>query len=191
LGVHAKLSHDAALAGNADFQALGALVDGLKQISSARLDSQAEATPKVAVNPASVLEALGILMEPALRDKGAVVRWDIAESLPDVRGDHHTLLRVFMNLAQNSLRAMENSKEKQLTIFASREDAGRVVVRFRDTGAGVAYPERLFKPFQPEADGTGLGLYVSRALVRSLGGDLRYEPQAVGAGFAVEVVSAV
>jgi len=62
-----------------------------------------------------------------------------------------------------------------------------VVVRFRDTGPGVANPEYLFKPFQPDAHSTGLGLYVSRAVLRSHGGDLRYEPCSEGSCFVVQL----
>jgi signal transduction histidine kinase len=55
-----------------------------------------------------------------------------------------------------------------------------------DTGPGIPAPERLFEPFQPGADGAGLGLYVSRAMLRSYGGELRYEPQESGSCFVVE-----
>jgi signal transduction histidine kinase len=60
-------------------------------------------------------------------------------------------------------------------------------VRFQDTGPGITEPARLFAPFQPGADGSGLGLYVSRAVVRSYGGELRFEPQDSGACFRVEI----
>ena len=50
-------------------------------------------------------------------------------------------------------------------------------MRFEDSGPGIAAPERLFQPFQQGAEGTGLGLYISRAVLRSYGGDLRFEPQ--------------
>jgi len=43
----------------------------------------------------------------------------------------------------------------------------------------------LFHPFQPGAISTGLGLYVSRAIVRSYGGDLIYEERTRGACFAI------
>ena len=62
-----------------------------------------------------------------------------------------------------------------------------VVVRFRDTGPGVAHPEALFRPFQPGAESHGLGLYISRAILRSHGGGLRYEPEDTGSCFAVEL----
>ena len=75
---------------------------------------------------------------------------------------------------------------RELSIAAAVEDQ-KVIVRFLDSGAGVRAPERLFAPFQPGANRTGLGLYVSRAVVRSYGGDLRFEPQTSGACFAVEL----
>jgi len=60
-------------------------------------------------------------------------------------------------------------------------------VRFRDTGPGVAHPEELFQPFQPGAHSVGLGLYITRAILRSHGGGLRYEPPETGSCFAVEL----
>jgi two-component system, LuxR family, sensor kinase FixL len=62
-----------------------------------------------------------------------------------------------------------------------------VVVRLYDTGPGVAQPDDLFKPFQPGAHSHGLGLYISRAILRSHGGNLRYEPQPAGSCFMVEL----
>jgi len=62
-----------------------------------------------------------------------------------------------------------------------------VLVRFRDSGPGVAHPEDLFRPFQAGAHSFGLGLYVSRAILRSQGGGLRYEPQTGGSCFTVEL----
>lgn len=59
------------------------------------------------------------------------------------------------------------------------------MVRFEDTGTGIANPENLFRPFQRDAQATGLGLYVSRAVLKSLGGDLLLEPRNQGCCFAV------
>jgi signal transduction histidine kinase len=73
---------------------------------------------------------------------------------------------------------------KRLRI-AAREEEGTVVIRFEDTGTGVASPENLFRPFQRGAESSGLGLYVSRAIMRSFGGELSYEPGSEGCCFAV------
>jgi signal transduction histidine kinase len=65
-----------------------------------------------------------------------------------------------------------------------------VTVRFFDTGPGVSDPRQLFEPFQPGAQASGLGLYLSRTFVRVFNGDLCYEPQAEGCCFAVLLAKA-
>jgi signal transduction histidine kinase len=71
-----------------------------------------------------------------------------------------------------------------VTIAVSVE-AETVTVRFVDTGCGVADVQGLFRPLTSGAGGSGLGLYVSRALVKSFGGELVYEPRESGCCFAV------
>ena len=61
----------------------------------------------------------------------------------------------------------------------------QIFVRVIDSGSGVRAPADLFKPFQQRAESTGLGLYLSRAFMRSFRGDLRYEATAQGACFVV------
>ena len=99
-------------------------------------------------------------------------------------------MQVFLNLSKNSQRAMQHTarKELRISVFAEPE---RVCVRVSDTGCGVSSPERLFRPLQDGAEATGLGLYISRALMRAFGGDLRYEPQPAGCCFSIEVPALV
>lgn len=78
------------------------------------------------------------------------------------------------------------TETKQLCVTASEEDSW-VVVRFEDTGVGIASSENLFRPFQRFASVGGLGLYVSRAIMRSFGGELAYEGRSAGCCFAVSV----
>jgi C4-dicarboxylate-specific signal transduction histidine kinase len=72
-----------------------------------------------------------------------------------------------------------------LTISAEANNNSTVTVRFRDTGAGVRNPESLFRPFHKATDANGLGLYVSRAIIRSFRGELVHEPAEDGCCFAV------
>jgi len=136
-----------------------------------------------------VLEEARIIVEPAAREAGIAVTWQVPAGLPLVQGDHLSLLQVFLNLARNSQRALEEAARKDLAVEVSC-GGEMVTVRFRDTGGGVRAPERLFQPFQAGAEEAGLGLYVSRAMLRSCGGDLRYEPQPGGACFVAELAAA-
>jgi C4-dicarboxylate-specific signal transduction histidine kinase len=133
------------------------------------------------------LEELRIVTESSLREEGISMRWDLPEGLPCVWADRHRLLQVLLNLVKNSQRAMQGREVKELSISASREGK-RVVLRVRDSGRGIANPEHLFRPFQPGAESTGLGLYLSRAFVRAFEGNLRYEPGPACCCFALDLV---
>jgi len=185
--VYANLSRNESLAQSEDFRALGDLVEGLGRIATLEL-RQSTGTPELnGVDLQSVLDELRIVIEPAFRESGISIRWELPEVLPRVWADRQNLLQVFLNLTKNSERAMRDQGRKELIVSASISGQ-RVVVRVRDTGPGIAAPERLFQPFQRGAEATGLGLYLSRAFVKAFTGDLRYEPEATGCCFAVELM---
>jgi PAS domain S-box-containing protein len=173
------------LAGAEEYQALGSLIRGLEKIASSGL-RVASAHEAAVADLGTVLDEARIVIEPSLREAGVDLVWEVGTVLPRVQADHHSLLQVFVNLARNSEQALEQSDRRELRIEAGLEN-DLAVVRFRDTGPGVAHPEELFRPFQPGAHSFGLGLYVSRAILRAHGGGLRYEPQPAGACFAVEL----
>jgi two-component system sensor kinase FixL len=182
---HAALSAAGGVEDNEQYQVLGTLIRGLEKIASSglRVASDREA---VVADLGTVLDETRIVIEPALREAGISVVWDVSGGLPLVQADHHSLLQVFVNLARNSQQALETGARREVRIQAAVE-SDLVVVRFRDTGPGVAHPEELFRPFQPGAHAYGLGLYISRAILRAHGGGLRYEPESGGSCFAVEL----
>src|SRR3954454_8985611 len=91
-----------------------------------------------------------------------------------------------LTLSQTALRAVEHSSHKRLSVEA-RVEEDIAIIRLRDTGPGVANPALLFQAFRPghDSNGSGLGLYVSRAMARSFGGDLRYVPLDEGGCFEI------
>jgi signal transduction histidine kinase len=183
LVVHKNLSQIGELEANEDFKALGTLIQSLDRVSALELGSTPPQNGEV-VELTSVLEEFRILIETASRESQIDVRWHLDASLPLVWADRYGLTQVFLNLAKNSQRAMTSTGRKELRISAG-EEGGTVVLRFEDTGTGIASPDHLFKPFRRGAESTGLGLYVSRAIMRSFGGDLRYEPRPEGCCFAI------
>jgi two-component system, LuxR family, sensor kinase FixL len=170
------------------FHALGAVIEALENISSSGLRLAAH-SPAAVADLGMVLDEARVLIDASFRDEGATAKWAIPDSLPLVEADHHSLLQVFLNLARNSESAMKQAHERLLQVEASI-DRDTVRIRFRDSGPGVANPELLFRPFQPGASATGLGLYISRAVLKSYGGDLYLDSDAHGACFVVQLWTA-
>jgi PAS domain S-box-containing protein len=186
--VHSKLARDERLALNEDFSALGTLVQGLEKMAGLELRHTTQPVVE-SIDVRSVLEELRIVIEPSFHESGMSIMWEIADFLPRVWADHQGLLQAFLNIAKNSQRAMLGQSRRELLIRASVEPAS-VVVRFIDSGPGVSNPERLFAPFQPGAQSSGIGLYLSRTFARAFHGDIEYEPQEQGACFAVTLALA-
>lgn len=181
--VYKNLSKVAHLDNNRDFQALSTLVEGLEKIASLDITPSTQQSLRAIEIPA-LLDELRLLIEPSLHEAGVQAIWRISQGLPQVAADRYGLMQVFLNLVKNSRQAMQDSKQKQLTITVVAEEQG-LIIRFEDTGHGVAAPEKLFQPFQTGAAVTGLGLYVSRAILRTFHGELNYEPRDNGCSFAI------
>ena len=164
-----------------EVEGLSALASGLDKLVSSELHPRAPVSYDTA-GVRAVLDQLRIVIEPWFEDAKLV--WREAADLPLVRADQHALLQVFLNLARNAKRALETAPKKELGIDARVQD-GRVVVNFRNLGKPPQDPETLFLPFAGPDRDTGVGLYVSKAIVRSFGGDLRYEPMPDGSCFTV------
>ena len=182
--VHQNLARTESLGDSKDFEALGSLVLALERIAAVDLRQSGEQATEVDLN--SVLDDLRIVISPALRDENVSGTWLTEEDLPLVWADRTTLMQVFLNLTTNSRRALSQMTDRNLSITARRDVRG-VVVDFIDNGGGVKNPELLFHPFQDGAQANGLGLYLSRAFMRSFGGELRHQPVPGGACFTVEL----
>jgi two-component system sensor kinase FixL len=170
---------------DSEMECLEELAKGLENVASLDLRSASqEAVHEVTLQ--RVFENLRIIVEPDWQEIGGSIEWVIPEHLSRVFADPHGLLQTFLNLSRNSCRAVSECSVRVLTITVS-EDEHKSTVRFRDTGPGVREPRRLFQPFQELAEVTGMGLYVSRAILRSYGGELRYEQSSGGACFVVEL----
>lgn len=186
--VHQNLANGGLLAGNKDFEALGNLIVALERIASVNLRQSGNQAAEVDL--ATLLDELKIVVAPSLHEENIEVQWTVEPGLPLVWADRPSLMQVFLNLITNSVRALSRKDHRALSITA-KSDGNRVLVECADNGGGVTHPEHLFRPFQAGAEATGLGLYLSRAFVRSFGGELRYHPLPDGACFIVNLAPAV
>lgn len=115
-----------------------------------------------------------LIREAQERSATIEVRQELGE-IPPVVGRPSELLEALVNLIVNAVEAMPGGGV--LTLKTALEE-GTVLVRVEDTGTGIpaAAQAQLFAPFfTTKAQGTGLGLSVSREIVRRHGGDLTVE----------------
>jgi signal transduction histidine kinase len=114
---------------------------------------------------------------------GVPVRWRVASDLPIVRLDRLKLKEVVQNLVSNALKFTPRG---EVTVAASVH-ARVLEIEVRDTGPGIP-PEargRIFEMFERvEGDGdrgpagVGLGLYITRSLVKLMDGTIALQSEA-------------
>ncbi len=172
-----------------DLVALRQLVGALERIASVELSLVKRQASKLRLE--NFLRDLYIIVNPSLREAGVALDWHVEPGLPDVWADQQSLLQVFLlNLVRNAENALAHVESPRLTFCAATKPNG-VLITVSDNGPGVQYPEQLFQPFRPVPGAnpkqSGLGLYLSRAMMVSFHGDLRYLADGPGAKFVVEM----
>lgn len=140
----------------------------------------------VPCDPAREIAAAAELYRPLFEAQGLLIGLVISSELP-ARAvlDPQRLRQCLTNLFSNALKY---TRWGGVAVQADLDAHGQIAILFSDTGPGIpaSEAERIFEPFQrgPTAQpGTGLGLSITRALARSMGGDMRLLPSTEGARF--------
>ena len=116
------------------------------------------------------------LMRYAIDDAGCRFVVDAPEADLKVLGDRLRLEQVFVNLIKNSLDAMAEQEEKQISV-RFRDDKEQVCIDFTDSGPGIGpdLRDKIFVPFfttKAKGDGLGLGLSISAGIVKEMSGQI-------------------
>ena len=174
---YAELMSDDGLAGPArqKLEKLSREAHRMKRIieNLLRFARQNNLEKKSANIPALLHEVLS-LREYHIHNHDVDVQMEIEPDLPQVALDEDQFKQILLNLLNNSIDALEFSRQKQIRIGAVRQ-GDRVFVRFEDTGPGFADVNRAFDPFyttKPVGKGTGLGLSICYGIVKEHGGDI-------------------
>jgi C4-dicarboxylate-specific signal transduction histidine kinase len=141
---------------------------------------------KLAAFPARSESAVsGVYLADAVDEALATLRsrlvqtpCEILRDLPalTVRAQEAQLVRVIANLVNNALDVIAHCEQRRIAFACSTADEV-VTLSVSDSGPGLseAVRERLFQPFfstKPAGQGLGLGLALSRDVMREMGGDL-------------------
>ncbi|WP_353344278.1 ATP-binding protein [Aquicoccus sp. SU-CL01552] len=161
-------------------------------IKNLRAFARNESEPMAKVDLVEVIGSAVELTEARLRADAVGLDWAAPAGPLFVWGGEVRLAQVFVNLINNAADAMAGRADKRIVITV--EDEGdRLAVRLRDSGPGIADPDKIFEPFYSTKEvggdeGMGLGLSISYGLVQSFGGNIRGANAAGGgAVFTVEL----
>lgn len=168
------------------------LVDDLRVLSLA--DAGELSLNRRAVDPRALIERTGLAYFVQAEQQGIEMRVEAEDDLPSIAVDTDRMTQVLNNLVSNALRYTSSG-----TIALAAEGAGgRVHLRVRDTGSGIA-PEDLpfvFDRFyradkarqRTDTNASGLGLAIAKAIVEAHGGSVSVESAlGVGTTFTIEL----
>jgi signal transduction histidine kinase len=131
------------------------------------------------------------VLEAKVTSKGASITFDFEPDLPRVSANGGDLNQVWMNLIDNALDAVPASGRIEIS---ARAELDRVLVRVVDNGSGIAadVQQKVFDPFfttKPPGQGTGLGLDMTRRLVRRYHGDISVQSRPGLTEFCVSLLA--
>jgi signal transduction histidine kinase/pSer/pThr/pTyr-binding forkhead associated (FHA) protein len=122
------------------------------------------------------------LVSPRAAELGIKLEQSFEEKLPPVPVDPDAIHRALLNVVGNALEAVEGRRGAQVTVGSRRDqEEGWIRLVVLDNGVGIPQQKLadIFKPFfsSKGARGTGLGLAVSRKILREHGGDIVVQSQ--------------
>jgi PAS domain S-box-containing protein len=120
-----------------------------------------------------VQQCVAIMQEQANRER-VIIRTSLLANLPQIVADTRSMRQIVLNLLSNSIKF--TGAGGQVIISTALTDDQEVVMRVRDTGAGMSDKElqTALEPFRQvataarwDSSGTGLGLPITKALAEA------------------------
>lgn len=152
-------------------------------------------------NLADLVDNLLAMTSPQVKEHHHELSVSISDLTHEaVIGDSLRIQKVFTNLMGNAVKYTPDGGEIRLSISEKPSHQAKIGCYefvFEDNGIGMSeeFIDRIFEPFSRAADdrvnqiqGTGLGMPISRNIVRMMGGDIKVESKpGVGSRFTVTI----
>jgi signal transduction histidine kinase len=126
----------------------------------------------VAVDANQIVTDCVSIMQPQANHERVIVRLSLSQNLPLVFADERSLRQIILNLLSNAVKF--NEPGGQVIIATTLTDARQIIIRIRDTGAGMSEEDikTALEPFRQlttsrPPGGTGLGLPLTKALIEA------------------------
>lgn len=126
---------------------------------------------------ADLFRTIELLMTDKFNSNEISFETKISPANLTITADKGMMEQILINLVSNAILALENGKTKQIRVSASFNESIRPEIHVFDNGVGIPIDiqDKIFIPFfTTRNDGSGIGLSLSRQLVRLLGGTLTF-----------------
>lgn len=141
----------------------------------------------VSVSTEDLLSRVKILLKPEMEKRGIQCSYQISSPAPGIHVDAELIEQVLINLVKNAMEAVEGRENARLQIRAWRNDE-RVQIQVRDNGPGIdeEYVDKIFIPFfTTKKKGSGIGLSLSRQIMRLHKGSINFQSGPEGTTFTL------
>lgn len=139
------------------------------------------------INPVQLIDETFISFEQMARQKGITLKKEVAYAGP-IEVQPELFLQVLKNLASNAIKFSFEGTEVKFSLYQKK---GKTVIDIRDSGMGFEpeVAERLFDRFTKNGrkgtagePTTGIGLYLSRKIIKHHNGNLTATSEGAGKG---------
>jgi len=132
--------------------------------------------PNYTIFPVSKLfETISSLMREEIHRKGITCDINVEPPNLELSADEQLIEQVVINLIRNSIQALERTDNPHIAMKSFLDQRGRILIQISDNGQGIL-PDVLDKIFVPffttKPKGSGIGLSLSRQILRLHGGTL-------------------
>jgi two-component system nitrogen regulation sensor histidine kinase NtrY len=124
----------------------------------------------------NIFSRIATLMESDITNKGIKFLRSVNPPMLELTADPELIEQVLINLVVNSMHALENVEVPEIKLLSEMDERGRVIIKVVDNGVGINEDvhEKIFIPFfSTKKEGSGIGLSLSRQIMRSHGGLIR------------------
>jgi len=132
-----------------------------------------------------VVDKVLLILKNELVNHEVSICLGLSDDLPNVMGNEVQIQQVFINLISNSMSSLVESvnENRFISIATGNESGSEVKIQVEDNGVGID-PQHLKTLFEPlitlKPGGLGMGLAISRSIIRTHGGRIWAENVTAG-----------
>lgn len=125
---------------------------------------------------AELFETIEKLMREKIEKEGIDFYCSVTPRTLELTADPQMLEQVLINMLVNAAHAVSSRPNPHIYLMANLNERGRVIIKVIDNGIGIPEDQldKIFIPFySTKKDGSGIGLSLSRQIIRAHGGNIR------------------